>query len=76
MNYYDKLRNIREDLDLSRREVAEAIGTTHQQIYKYEKGLQEMTITRFAELCIYYNVSADEILGIKPKQGSKDLRMF
>lgn len=64
MGYYDKLRDTREDLDLSRETVAQAIGTTQQQLYKYEKGLQEMTVSRFAELCTYYKVSADYILGL------------
>lgn len=64
MCYYDKLREVREDLDLSRETVAQAIGTTQQQLYKYEKGLQEMTVTRFAELCKFYKVSADYILGL------------
>lgn len=64
MEYYNRLRNVREDKDLSRDTVAKAIGTTQQQLYKYEKGEQIMTIGRLTALCAYYQVSADYILGL------------
>lgn len=59
MQYYERLRDVREDLDLKQSTVAKAIGTTQQQIYKYEKGIQEMTASRLKQFCEYYNVSAD-----------------
>lgn len=62
MDYGSRLKEAREDTDLSQTAVANIIGTTQQQIYKYEKNLQEMTGTRIKELCILYNVSADYIL--------------
>lgn len=64
MHYYDRLRAIREDKDLSRQTVAEALNTSQQQLYKYEKGHQQMTVERLKELCLYYQVSADYILGL------------
>lgn len=64
MDYGSRLKEAREDTDLSQTAVANIIGTTQQQIYKYEKNLQEMTGTRIKELCILYNVSADYILGL------------
>lgn len=64
MDYGSRFKEAREDTDLSQTAVANIIGTTQQQIYKYEKNLQEMTGTRIKELCILYNVSADYILGL------------
>lgn len=64
MQINERLQSIREDKDLSRETVANAIGTTQQQLYKYEKGLQEMTLTRLKKICEYYQVSADYILGL------------
>lgn len=64
MKYYEKLKAIREDLDMTQSEVAKQLKTTQQQIYKYEAGKQEMTVTKFAELCRVYKVSADYILGL------------
>lgn len=64
MEIHERLKAIREDRDESQGEIAKVIGTTQQQIYKYEKGLQEMTISRLKTLCEYYQVSADNILGL------------
>lgn len=64
MEYYQKLRALREDRDLSQTTLAKTIGTTQQQIYKYENGIQEMTVSRLKNLCEYYRVSSDYILGL------------
>lgn len=65
MKYYERLKNIREDLDLTQTKVAKYLGTTQQQIHRYENGEQDMTVTRFKEICELYKVSADYILEIK-----------
>lgn len=72
MEYAQKLREIREDRDLTQADIARILGTTQQQIYKYESGIQEMTVSRLIKLCEFYGVSADYILGL-PK-GLKWLR--
>ena len=64
MEYYEKLKAIREDQDKTQQEVAEAFHTTRQQIGKYENGSQSMTIKRLKEFCRFYKVSADYILGL------------
>lgn len=64
MEYYQKLRDTRTDLNLSQSEVAKIIKTTQQQLYKYESGIQEMTVSRLKALCELYHVSADYILGL------------
>lgn len=69
MEIYERLKSLREDRDISQKDVADALGTTRQQIYKYENGLQEMTILKLKTLCEFYHVSADYILGL-PKNYS------
>lgn len=64
MEYYQKLKALREDMDLSQTTIAKTIGTTQQQMYKYENGIQEMTVMRLKSLCEFYQVSADYILGL------------
>ena len=64
MQYYERLKEIREDKDITQNEIAEAIGTTKQQIYAYEKGINKMSVERLKEMCLYYGVSADYILGL------------
>lgn len=64
MQYYERLKAIREDNELNQTEIAHILGTTQQQVYKYENGKQEMTVSRLKTLCEYYGVSADYILGL------------
>ena len=64
MEVHERLRALREDQDLTQKDVAQILGTTQQQICKYESGLQEMTVGRLAKLCKFYGVSADYILGL------------
>ena len=64
MEYSQIIRNLREDHDLSQAQIAEIIGTSKNQIGKYERGEQEMPIRHIVTLCNYYKVSADFILGL------------
>lgn len=64
MEYYERLKEVREDKDLTQKDVAILIGTTQQQLYKYENGLQDMTAPKLKKLCELYGVSADYILGL------------
>lgn len=62
--YAQKIRNLRIDHDLSQAQIAEIIGSTKNQVGKYERGEQEMPIKHLISLCNYYNVSADYVLGL------------
>ena len=62
--YWDILRELREDHDLTQAQVAAVIGTTQQVYYSYEKGINELPLHHLQTLCAYYNVSADYILGL------------
>ena len=62
--YAQKIRDLRNDHDLSQGQIADIIGTTKNQIGKYERGEQEMPIKHLISLCNYYGVSADYVLGL------------
>lgn len=62
--YAQKIRELRTDHDLSQEQIAKVLGTTKNQVGKYERGEQEMPIKHLLTLCEYYNVSADYILGL------------
>lgn len=64
MQINERIKQLREDQDLTQENIAAILGTTQQQIYKYEKGIQEMTVGRLRTLCEYYSVSADYVLGL------------
>jgi transcriptional regulator with XRE-family HTH domain len=64
METYERIKSLRIDRDISQKEVAEALNTTRQQIYKYESGQQEMTLSKLKALCEFFHVSADYILDL------------
>lgn len=62
--YYEILRDLREDHDLTQAQVAEVLHTTQQVYSRYEKGINEMPIRHIVTLCRLYHVSADHVLGL------------
>lgn len=65
--YYERLRDLREDKDLTQSDIAKLLGTTQQVYSRYEKGINQLPIHHLITLCRFYGVSSDSILGIKPK---------
>lgn len=61
--YWEIIRELREDRDLKQSDIANILGTTQQVYSRYEKGINEMPIRHLKTLCQYYQVSADYILG-------------
>ncbi|MBE6709483.1 MAG: helix-turn-helix transcriptional regulator [Ruminococcaceae bacterium] len=64
MNYYERLKHIREDNDLTQADIAELLKTTRQQVSKWETGIQMMGADKYIVLAEYHNVSVDYLLGL------------
>lgn len=64
MEYYERIKNLRIDNDKTQKELALILGTGQSYYAKYENGHRPLPIDRLRELCLYYNVSADYILGL------------
>ena len=64
--YVDIIRELREDRDLTQKEVAQYLGTTQQVYSRYENGENELPVRHLIALCLYYHVSADYLLGLEP----------
>ena len=64
MNAYQRLRDLREDKDLKQTDIAKLLGTTRQQIGKWENGIQSMGIDKYITLAKFYNVSLDYLAGL------------
>lgn len=62
--YVRRLRDLRTDRELSQVQAALILGTTKNQVGKYERGEQELPIPHLITLCDYYGVSVDYILGL------------
>ena len=68
---YERIRNLREDHDLTQQQIADLLGTSQTMYARYERGANELPIRHLITLCIFYNVSADYILGITPAKSHK-----
>ena len=64
MNHYERLKQIREDNDLTQMDIANLLNTTRQQVSKWETGVQMMGVDKYIVLARYYNISADYLLGL------------
>ena len=64
MNYRTRMRNLREDNDLTQREVAKVINKSQQGYSHIEDGRAELKIEDLIKLCKFYGVSADYFIGM------------
>lgn len=64
MYLYQRIRDLREDNDLTQSDIANILITTQQQYGRYENGQREIPVHHLITLCKYYNVSADFLLGL------------
>ena len=64
MNYYQRLRDMREDHDLKQSDVAEILQIEQTLYSRYELGKHMMGIDKYIILARYYNVSIDYLAGI------------
>ena len=60
-----RLRNLREDHDLTQEQIAQLLGTSQTMYARYERGASELPIRHLIVLCRYYHVSADFVLGLE-----------
>lgn len=64
MYFYQRLRDMREDHDMTQAQVAAVLGTAREQYNKYELGKQEIPFHHVIKLARLYNVSIDYLAGL------------
>ena len=64
MDYRERLRQMREDQDLTQAEVGKLIQKSQQGYNHIETGRAELKIDDLITLCKFYKVSADYIVGL------------
>ena len=67
MHAYQRLRDMREDHDLTQSDVAKILNTAREQYNKYELGKQEIPFHHVITLAKYYKVSIDFLAGLTDK---------
>ena len=63
MGYYPRLRDLREDQDLTQRQLALFLGMPQPQYCRYERGLRDIPTDLLIAPADFYHTSTDYILG-------------
>ncbi len=72
MNYYQRLRDMRNDRDLNQADIAKVLEIGQSDYSKYERGVNMMGIDKYIKLAKFYNVSIDYLAGITDKPKTLD----
>lgn len=64
MDYRKRMRDLREDHDLSQLEAGRLLKKSQQGYSHIENGRAELKIEDLAVLCRFYDVSADYFIGL------------
>lgn len=62
MDYVKRIRDLREDNDLTQEDVARILGTSQTMYARYERGANELPVRHLIKLADYYGVTTDYIL--------------
>ena len=65
MELYEKIRNIREDKDIKQKDMAKFLHMQPTTYNAYEKGKRTISADLLKNICIFLNVSADDLLELK-----------
>ena len=64
VSYRERIRGLREDRDLTQKEVGKLLNKSQQGYNHIEDGRAELKIDDLVLLCQFYDVSADYIIGL------------
>lgn len=62
MAYFRRLRDLREDHDLTQKQVADYLGMKQPQYFRYEQGYRDLPTDILIRLADLYETSTDYIL--------------
>ena len=66
LTFGEKIKNLREDRDLSQGELGEKTNMTQRKISYIENNKYEPSINDIRELCLFFGISADYLLDLPP----------
>lgn len=66
ISFGEKIRNLREDMDLTQSALGEKLNMTQRKISYIEKNKYEPSIGDIREICLFFKVSADYLLNLPP----------
>ena len=84
MNYGEKIKNAREDMDLSQRDMAKLIPMNQSNYSKIERGLQEPSMEQLRRICqilkldprFLLDIDVFETISAEDMKLLKDIKIF
>ena len=61
--YFPRIRDMREDADLTQAQIAQMLGIAQTVYSRYERGFQTIPLPLLIQLADYYQVSLDYLVG-------------
>lgn len=68
MNISKRLRDLREDADLTQRDLAEMLGVPAQRVNEWEKGVHLPRLDALCQMADIFGVTLDYIAGREPQR--------
>ena len=68
LTFGEKIRNLREDMDLNQTELGKAVGMTQRKVSYIECGKFEPSVEDIVAFCRFFKVSADYLLGLAERK--------
>lgn len=72
----DKIKELRKARKITQEQLADAIGISFQAVSKWENHIALPDITLVPALANYFNVTCDELLGVRLMEKKKKLIRF
>lgn len=64
MYFYQRLRDLREDKDMTQNDIGKILDTTREQYSRWERGAQEIPFHHVITLAKFYKCTIDYIAGL------------
>lgn len=64
MDYRKRIREVREDRDLTQTQLGRILNKSQQGYNHIEAGRAELKIEDLIRLCVFYDLSADYLIGL------------
>lgn len=61
---FRRIRDLREDHDLTQKQISTILNCDQSLYSKYERGLREIPLSLVIKLALYYKTSIDYIVGL------------
>lgn len=76
MNYWQRIKNLREDNDYKQVEVSNYLNCYKERYVKWENGINAIPLEYIIKLSIFYNVSLSYILGLSNEKKTASIKFY